>query len=100
MVKTKDIEWKKVSELKAGDILCTNKGYDKIVSIGDVPECEVYDIEVECEESGIYANDIVVGDYSMNNSFKMRTNNFLVKNPGSNDDMLVDMMKKLEDLNR
>ena len=92
-----DDGWKEASELKVGDILQKD---DKIVSIGDVPGCEVYDIEADSDGTGIYANDIVVGDFSMNNSFKMSTKTYLKKNTGSNNDMLTEMIKTLEDLNR
>lgn len=83
-----DDGWKESSELKVGDILRKD---DKIVSIEDVLGCEVYDIETDSDGLGIYANDIVVGDFSMNNSFKIRR---------SNKDMLAKLMKLSEDLHR
>lgn len=89
--------WKEASELKVDDIL---RNDDRIISIGEVPGCEVYDIEADSDGLGIYANDIVVGDFSMNNSFKMITKTYLNKKTGSNNDMLTEMMKTLEDLNR
>lgn len=95
-----DNGWKEVSKLKVGDTLCTDGGYDKIESTEYVSGGEVYDFEIEPEGTGIYANDIVIGYFSISNSFELRTNSYINKSTGSINDMLIEIKKLSEDLNR
>lgn len=61
-----DGKWTRASDVTMDDTVCTQNGFDKVISVHIVPyEDLVYNVYLQgTDEGGILANGFVVGDYN------------------------------------
>ena len=61
--------WKRAGDVKVGDELCCVDGIYRVCTIEAVDgDVRVYNLELEYDNDGIFANNILVGDFKRQNS--------------------------------